>query len=315
MKVALASILIALVGLMSSGARAAGDASAATGAPSFAYDRSAPLGVREVSTKAVGGVTVRDLTYAALDPRHGRIAVFLVKPAGAGPFPGILYFHWLGEPRGDRTEFLDEAIGLARGGAVSLLIQGYFPWREAPTGGRADRQQVIDQTMDTRRAMDLLLSQPEVDAQRVGFVGHDYGAMYGAIMAGLERRAKAYVFVAGMGNFGDWSLKYWPDTAADGEAAYRGAVADVDPINYVGVAAPAALLFQFARRDTYIPEAVASEFFDQASSPKEVRWYDAGHDLQVEAAAHDRREWLARQLKLASTPLAPRVCHAAVSGL
>ena len=265
---------------------------------SFDYDRNAPLDVRIVDTRTVDGATVQDLTFAALDPRHGRIAAFLVKPPGGGPFAGVLYFHWLGKPKGDRTEFLDEAIALARDGAVSLLIQGYFPWTEAPADGASDRQQVIDQTIDTRRALDLLLSQPEVDATRVAYVGHDYGAMYGTIIAGLERRAKTYVLVAGMGSFADWSLKYWPHTAAKGEAAYRQAVKDVDPINFIGVASPASLLFQFARRDIYISEPLATGFFDEASSPKEVRWYDAEHDLQLDAAVKDRREWLARHLQL-----------------
>lgn len=258
----------------------------------FDYVRSASLDVQDVSSKFGDGVHVRDLTYASVDPRHGRIRAFLVKPSGRGPFAGILYFHWLGKPRGDRTEFLDEAVALAHRGAVSLLIQGYFPWTEAPADGASDRQQIIDQTIDTRRAMDLLLAQPEVDAGRVAYVGHDYGAMYGAIIAGLERRATAYVLVAGMGSFADWSLKYWPDPAKGGEAAYRKAIEDVDPIHYIGIAAPAALLFQFARRDVYIPEAAATEFFDQASQPKEIRWYDAEHHLDVEAAAKDRRQWL-----------------------
>jgi dienelactone hydrolase len=265
----------------------------------FAYDRAAPLDVRNVATRTVDGATVHDLTYAAVNPRHGRIPAFLVKPRGRGPFAGVLYFHWLGQPRGDRTEFLDEALAGARDGVVSLLIQGYFPWTEAPADGATDRQQVIDQTIDARRAMDLLLSQPEVHGRRVAFVGHDYGAMYGAIIAGLERRARAYVLVAGMGTFSDWSLKYWPGTAAAGEAEYRRALAGVDPLHYIAVASPAALLFQFARRDIYITEAAATEFFDEARGPKEIRWYDAEHDLHIEAAAKDRQEWLARQLNRA----------------
>jgi pimeloyl-ACP methyl ester carboxylesterase len=80
--------------------------------------------------------------------------------------------------------------------------------QEPPTDGKADRRQVIDQTIEVRRAIDLLLLQPEVDPKRVGYVGHDYGAMYGSIVAGHDKRVKAYVLIAGMGNFGDWSLKY-----------------------------------------------------------------------------------------------------------
>ncbi len=271
--------------------------------PLFAYDRSLPLDLREISTRSDDGVTIRDVTYASIDRRHGPIEAFTVRPPGSGPFAGLLYFHWLGKPRGDRTEFLEEAAALSRHGVVSMLVQGYFPWKEPPKDGRADRQQVIDQVIDTRRAIDLLLAQPDVDRERLGYVGHDYGAMYGAILAAVDARAKAYVLVAGMGDFAAWSLKYWPHTAADGaDAAYRRAMADVDPINFIGLAAPASLLFQFAKRDIYITEAAAAEFFDQASAPKDVRWYDAEHDLHVEAAASDRNEWLKKQLLVPARP-------------
>src|SRR5512140_682306 len=38
----------------------------------------------------------------------------------------LLYVRWLGEEKSDRTEFLDEAVELAKRGAVSLLID--TPW-------------------------------------------------------------------------------------------------------------------------------------------------------------------------------------------
>lgn len=285
------------------GPGAAGGGPPAPDVPLFHYDRRVPLDVREVGSSAGrGGVLVRDVTYAAYRPARGRIAAFIVSPSGNGPFAGVLFFHWLGEKRSDRTQFLEEAIALAAQGVVSVLIQGYFPWTDAPAGGERDRRKIVEQVIDARRAIDLLMSLPHVDSDRLAYVGHDYGAMYGAIIAGLERRAKAYVLAAGMGTFADWSLKYWKAPAAAGEAAYRRAVADVDPIEYIGLAAPAALLFQFARRDIYVTEAAASEFFDQASRPKEQRWYDGAHDLGVAAASADRRRWLAERLDLPRRP-------------
>jgi dienelactone hydrolase len=294
----IASALTALVSIASAPAPGRGTPAVHL----FEYDRAKPLDVRAISTKDAAGVLVRDLTYAAYDPRHGRIAAYVVTPSGPRSCAGILYFHWLGKPRGDRSQFLEEATAMARRGVVSLLIQGYFPWHEEPKNGVADRQQVIDQVIDARRAMDLLLSQPGVDARRVAYVGHDYGAMYGAIVAGVEKRARAYVFMAGMGNFGDWSLKYWKGTAAQGEDAYRAALADVDPLGYISHAAPAALLFQFSRRDNYIAEPVATEFFQHASEPKRRAWYDVEHDLRSDAADQERRSWLARQLDLPADP-------------
>ena len=268
----------------------------------FAYDRSIAQDLKVESSKEQSGVVIQDVSYAAYTQQRGRIKAYLIKPSGRGPFAGVLFFHWYGSPNGNRNQFLDQAVALATQGTVSLLIQGYFPWQVAPTDAKTDRQRVIDETIEVRRALDLLISQPRVDRKRIGFVGHDYGAMYGAIVSGVEKRVKTYVFTAGLGNFGDWSLKYWPATASKGEEAYRQTLNEVDPINHISRAAPAALLFQFANTDKYIPKTAANQFFDAASKPKHILWYDAEHELNVEAARNDRREWLTRQLGLAQQP-------------
>ncbi len=262
------------------------------------YDRNAPMEIVEDTMRTVDGIAVRDAHFPATSLKHGPVRFYLIRPPGDGPFAGVLFFHWLGSPQGNREQFLEEALQLARKGVVSMLIQGYFPWLEAPVNGTIDRQQVIDQTIDTRKALDLLLRESGLDTQRVAYVGHDYGAMYGAILAGVESRVKAFVLIAGMGSFADWSLKYWPSTAAAGDRAYRDALDPVDPVHFVPYAAPAALLFQFANNDKYISTETALAFSAAASPPKTVRWYDAQHDMRVPQAQKDRHDWLARQLGL-----------------
>lgn len=266
----------------------------------FAYDRSVAFDLKEVSAKEQDGVTIRDIDYAAYTTRRGRIKAYLIEPAGKGSFAGALFFHWYGTPNGNRDAFLEEATALARRGTVSLLIQGYFPWAVAPTDGQTDRQRVIDETIEVRRALDLLLSRPGVDRKRIGYVGHDYGAMYGAIASGVDKRVKAYVLMAPIGSFSDWSLRYWLAKKPDSDKeAYRQAMQAIDPIRHVARAKPAALLLQFANADEHVTKAAANSFYEAASKPKEVRWYDAKHELDVEAARKDRREWLAKQLSIA----------------
>jgi predicted esterase len=267
----------------------------------FAYDRSVAFDLKEVAAREQDGVSIRDVDYAAYSKQRGRIKAYLIRPAGGrGPFAGVLFFHWLGRPNGNRNQFVDEAVALARQGTVSLLIEGYFPWAIEPVDGKTDRQRVIDETIEVRRALDLLLSQPGVDARRIAYVGHDYGAMYGSIMSGVDKRVKTYILMAPIGSFSYWSLAYWLNKKDDPfKVAYRQALDPVDPVTHIGRAAPATLLFQFANSDEHIPKAEALAFSGAASRPKEVKWYDAKHDLLVEAARNDRREWLTRHLKLA----------------
>src|SRR5438445_13697469 len=104
------------------------------GADLFQYAREAPMDLCIAGEKKRGGVTIQDLSFG--DGRDGRIAAFLVKPGVAGPHPGMLFVHWLNGLSRDsnRTEFLEEAIGLAESGAESLLVDAmwarerWFKW-------------------------------------------------------------------------------------------------------------------------------------------------------------------------------------------
>lgn len=265
----------------------------------FDYKPSGKFDVREDSTNERDGVIIQDVNYAAETPQRGRIKAFMIKPTGKGPFAGILFFHWLGEPNGDRTQFVDEAVALARLGVASLLIQGYFPWVVQPTEGTTDRHLIVSETREVRRALDLLIAQPMVDKKRIGYVGHDYGAMYGGIAAAFDKRVRAYVLIAGIGTFSDWSLEYWLKSRGDEfKKSYRQALFPLEPITLIDRAKPAALLFQFANNDKYITKEKAISFAAAASEPKEVRWYDTTHEMNVQAARDDRREWLTERLKL-----------------
>lgn len=267
----------------------------------FEYDRSIGFDLQEVSAKEKDGVIIRDVTYAAYTSQRGRIKAYLVEPAGKGPFAGVLFFHWYGTPQGNRDQFLVEAVALAVQGTTSLLIQGYFPWAIAPVDAQTDRERVIDETIEVRRALDLLISRPRVDRKRIGYVGHDYGAMYGAINAGVDKRVKTYILIAGIGSFSNWSLDYWLKAApAPAKEAYRLALKPIDPITRIAHAKPAALLFQFANSDEHITKEQAIAFYDAASEPKQVKWYEGKHELRIEAARNDRREWLTRQLNLST---------------
>ncbi len=89
-------------------------------------------------------------------------------------------------------------------------------------------------------------------------------------------------------------LPFWP--IAEDRHDYLRAMSELDPIAHVGRAAPAELLFQFARHDHFIAGMTGREFHDAASDPKALRAYDADHRLDHEDARRDRTAFLLRTL-------------------
>src|SRR5437667_11948504 len=87
----------------------------------FDYDRKAPLDFHDNGAQDITGITVHDISYAS--PKGGSVPAFLVVPQGKGPFPAVIFVHW---GQGNRTEFLSEALILARPGAEALLIDAVF---------------------------------------------------------------------------------------------------------------------------------------------------------------------------------------------
>ena len=270
----------------------------------FDYDQQAPLDIREVSVEERYCVIVHDLSYAS--PKGGRVPAYLVHPDGPGPFAGVLLQHGLPGGRGDMLEY---ARDLAKTGVVALLIDAPFARRmQADRGAdpitftEQDRDEQIQLIVDLRRAVDLLISRTEVDPNRIAFIGGSYGAAMGGLLAGVEKRIKAYVLTMGIGGViaramvEDYSatstLELLPK---EQQEQWLSFMEPIEPINFVGNAAPAALLFQSGRRDLLIPVDDATRFHQAGSEPKQVKWYDSGHSPPFEAFI-DQVVWLQTQI-------------------
>ena len=229
-----------------------------------------------------------------------RRVVEMVRPEGGGSMAGILYVHWY-EPESitsHRTQFEEEAKEMARLGAICISIETLWSDRDffLKRTQADDMQNSLEEVVNLRRAMDLLLSQPNVDPQRFAYVGHDFGGMYGVLAGSLDGRPTHYVLMASTPRFPDWYL-YLPRLEGDARAAFIEQMAEIDPITHIPNLAPASLLFQFATDDFHVPKERAEEFFAAAKDPRELKWYEAGHGLN-EAATIDRKAWLKHALGL-----------------
>ena len=224
----------------------------------------------------------------------------LFRPAREGSFAAILYSHWYEPESGNsnRSQFVEEAKEMSRAGAVCLLIETLWsdPDFFMKRTQNDDAQNSIEEVVNTRRAIDILMSQPNVDSSRFAIVGHDFGGMYGALTGSLDQRPTHYVVMAATPRFSDWYL-YAPRVEGGAREAFIRQMSEIDPITYVWCLSPAPVFFQFATDDPHIPEDRAEEFFSAATDPKVMKWYAAGHALNADATI-DRKAWLKENLGL-----------------
>jgi dienelactone hydrolase len=276
----------------------------------FDYDARAPLDLKQIGVKHRGSATIYDLTYAS--PKGGVVPAYLVVPKGRGPFAAVIWGHWYWDNSSmrNRRQFLDEAIVLAQAGVVSLLPDG-----PVARPGHIESKDPLDervatdflqQVIDMRRGVDVLLARRDVDPKRIAFVGHSYNAGIGALLSGVDRRFKAFVLMAGSMSdeisqntreFQEFRQKVGPEKLDAFVAKYSY----LDQGKYVSHAAPAVVFLQFANQEKSLTPARARQHAAVVSEPKQVKFYDAPHALNAEAR-RDRIQFLTEQLKLRPLP-------------
>lgn len=264
-------------------------------AKAFDYDAGAPLDLKVLSTSDVDGVAVQSIEFAIGNAQP--CSAMLAVPKQRGPLPAVV---WLGS--GDKN-WTPYATTFAKLGAISLALDncGNAPASDASGFYRDEVQAVIE----VRRAVDLLIGRSNIDRKRIAFVGHSGGAMLGADAVAVDRRFRAAVFESGLQGF-TYHICTSPHPYAVGVRQQLGdalpqfisTLAPLDAILYVGHEAPTALLFQSAALDKGVPRSDAQAFFDAASEPKRLIWYNTGHEMKLPAVDRDRTEFLREQLDM-----------------
>jgi cephalosporin-C deacetylase-like acetyl esterase len=272
----------------------------------FDYDQEAPLDIQEAGVEPRGVVAIHDISYAS--PKGGRVPAYLVVPDGKGPFAAVIWGHWYqdGSPFLNRKEFLDEAVALAASGVVSLLTDGPIARpgyvRDPDPLGEAQINYRVQQILDIRRGADLLLARGDVDPQRLAYVGHSYNAATGAFLAGIDKRFKAYVLMAGnlsdqvdmkSKEFQDFRKQVGPEKVDAFVARYSW----LDQGRYVAHAAPATVFLQYATKEDFLTPERVREYYAIVSEPKSLKFYEAPHALNAEAR-RDRIAFLVKKLSL-----------------
>lgn len=262
------------------------------------YQKLESSDVRVIGKRAQDGVESQLLVIQT--PFGYRRTAELFSPENDEAHAAILYLHWYEpeSPDSNRSQFVEEAKEMAQAGATCLLVETLWsdPDFFLKRTQAEDIQNSVEEVVNTRRAMDLLLSQPNTDAKRFALVGHDFGGMYGVVSGSLDQRPTLYVVMAATPRFPDWYL-YAPRMEGEARDAFIRQFSELDPIAHLPNLSPAPIFFQFGTNDPHVPRERAEEFFQAAKEPCEIKWYESGHGLNVDSTA-DRKDWLKGKLGL-----------------
>ena len=278
----------------------------------FAYDRSAPLALRDSLEGVTKNLEIHRISFDS--PKGGRATGLLYVPLDAprgahDRFAGMLVLHGApGDARG--MGFVSEP--LAHSGAIVLALDAPFARRdpEKPISFTpADSADVVQYIVDLQRAVDVLVARADVDSSRLGALGISFGGSTGALLAGVEHRLKAYVLAvadAGLAaHFTDATgarMGAPPGMPAEQWCRWNAAMEPLAATRFIGRAAPARLLFLWGRNDPFVRPVLAEALWRAAPATKEALWYESGHMLPG-ASGDDNLRWLAARIGTTAPPL------------
>jgi hypothetical protein len=195
--------------------------------------------------------------------------------------------------------------------AVVIVLDAPFARREGPPLDFTPRDSAeqVQLVIDLRRAVDILLERPDVDPNRLAFVGRSFGGVMGVQLASVERRFKTYILSVCDGG----QIIHFTGEGHNGEVfrslsereqkRWLAAMAPIEPIHYIHRAAPAKLFFQFGEHDSSVRAENARRLYEAAPRPKSVTWYKADHELNARAYV-DWLNWLHKTV--GTSPAGPK---------
>jgi len=202
------------------------------------------------------------------------------------------------------NRLINDAKTFASHGAVVIAIDAPFARRTGSTlrMTKQDRDEQIQLMKDLQRAVDVLRAQPNVDKDRIAYVGVSYGGAMGVQFAAIEHRIKAAVLVVADGGnvmheTKAGNLAFMASLSCATRVAWFRNMIPIEPIRFVGFAKPTPLLLQNGKLDEAVAQADAQLLHNAAPEPKTVFWYNAGHNLNQQALL-DAHDWLVEKIGL-----------------
>jgi dienelactone hydrolase len=269
--------------------------------PLPADSRKVPLALKVDSEETLPRVVRKKITFAV--EKDDRLTAYLLIPRNLkGKAPAVLCLHQTtaigkSEPAGlGGRPNLRYALELAERGYVTLAPDyPNFGGYKFDSYARGYASATMKGIWNHMRAIDLLVSLPQVDATRIGCIGHSLGGHNAAFVAAFDPRIKATVSSCGFNSFlryrkghlADWSHKgYMPRIATVYGKDARKMPFDFTEI--IGALAPRALFVNAPLKDNDfevegVRDCIASARpiyrLLEGEDNLQVVYPDAGHDF------------------------------------
>lgn len=279
-----------------------------------------PLNARVTGRVAADGYTIEKVIFVSLPGFYVTGNVY--RPNGAGKYPGVLV------PAGHTQEGKPEpqwiAANLARKGFVALTYdpigqgereQTYLPQLgRALSGGGGNehlelgaRSLLIGQSVaryfihDAKRAVDYLVSRPDVDAGRLGVTGCSGGGAIGTYVGMFDPRIKA----AAVGCFLSTFRTLFTGPTPDSEMTLPRFLANgLDTADLFAMAAPLPWLLMATTEDYFTPDSArpvyeeARRFYALYGAEEKIRFaVGPGPHGTPKESREEIYRWMIRWLK------------------
>ncbi len=221
-----------------------------------------------------------------------RVPAIIYEPAAEQPkHPAVLLQYGSG---GNKNTNYIVAIGqkFARHGFVVMTI-------DIPNRGERRRFKTmiegnfLETLGDYSRAVDYLCTRPDVDQDRLVYMGISWGAITGVTFAAHDPRIKVVASLVGGGNFIGWMP---PQMVTD---EMRREVERFDPVYHVALIEPRPLLLLNVKRDLLVPPFLSQSLHEAAGPTADKRWLDTDHIFSTvdrDATAEQVIRWIEEKL-------------------
>lgn len=275
----------------------------------YAYDRSIPLNPVEELVRNEGVCKIFKVYFNSVNGE--RVPALISIPSGNGKYPCVVFLHGYG---GSKEDILSFASLVAAEGYAVISIDAEFHGERSEEGKalyspnlEESRNGIVQTIIDMRRAVDYLETRGEIDVEKIGYVGGSMGGILGAIFIGVEPRIRAAALLVAGGNMSLMIMrsqhpaipvirKYLEEQNMTYKELQEK-LNPVDPLNFIGKFAPKPVVFHLGKYDRIVPAEAGEQLYRAAGEPKQVYWYDSGHDLPLELVASRILDFMDRELK------------------